>query len=477
MGRAHPALRPARRCRCRRRSAGASLACLAPSPSCVAGGSSHTRDSLDCAPTSSWSLMLPRLPTRSRAVLAASCRPALPPRHLQQAVPFSAGRKILDKEQAYNQIAAAPNDAETSSPDKLPLIKFHGVHSRHTLRGILRECTYFPDRFAADWFRNHALSRFREYKGLSSKDDRDAKLQERLQTLRRKSRQALYQLQKANEGDRKMMLKALSMAYGRVGRRRRELIASFLSVGGQSNRLEAVSDTANDRPEKGGSQQSVLLEDGQNGQDSSAAPQGVTKGSGSQSVKSQVKDFVRNLPPLLLELAESQIAASPPAISRKTPRRLGIDIPELNSWHKPMPKARVDNKLKKWYAYLLSTMQPPLPGREWRRLRDLALGVTTPELPIKRRTNLTPPPSALELVVMRGKAPESVFRKDHAHKVTPRYMSRIYAEVFSECPLMVYDSASLKWNITWGHRVLNEHQNVDKGHADAASTPNSTIPT
>jgi len=43
--------------------------------------------------------------------------------------------------------------------------------------------------------------------------------------------------------------------------------------------------------------------------------------------------------------------------------------------------------------------------------------------------------------------------------------------VFSQCPLMKYDSASDKWNVIWGHHVLNDAKLEQK--SDAAATPDA----
>ena len=136
-----------------------------------------------------------------------------------------------------------------------------------------------------------------------------------------------------------------------------------------------------------------------------------------------------------------------------------------------MPDVRVKNQLSDWYANLLSTVQPPLPDNEWDQLRALALGITRARPPIPRRKNLAPPPSVLEMVVARGKLPKNLFRKDYAHNINPRFMQRLWAEVFSQCPLMKYDSVNDKWNVIWGHRILNDSKLEQT--SDAAAIPDA----
>jgi hypothetical protein len=357
--------------------------------------------------------------------------------------------------------------SEEASQSRLPPDEFHRTASRHVLRGILRECTYLPDQFAASWIRQHALSRFRTYEARNKGRAGDEAYEKRLETVRRKSRQAMYQLQRANEGDRKMLMKALSTAYGRTGKRRRELLQPLISIKGHkveenasAEQLAAKLPDASMHPSTSARQPSTSA---------SALDRKPVKDRAIGPVKAQVRAYINDLPAQLRALVQSQITASPPTIARRNPRRLGVEIPELNTWMKPMPDVRVKNKLSDWYANLLSTVQPPLPEKEWDQLRALALGITRAQ-PLKpRRKNLTPPPSVLEMVVTRGKLPDNFFWKDYAHNINPRYMQRLWAEVFSQCSLMKYDSANDKWNVIWGHHVLNDSKLGRK--SDAAATP------
>jgi hypothetical protein len=274
-------------------------------------------------------------------------------------------------------------------------------------------------------------------------------------------------MRRANEGDRKMLLKALSMAYGRVGKRRRELLAPLLPVGSSGDDSSTVSDDV----EGGSSQTPPIARESatQSTTSTFARDKQSSKGRVDGPVKTQVKEYIASLPLELRTLVQSQITASPPTIARKNPRRLGVEIPELNTWYKPMPAVRVKNQISKWYANLLDAVQPPLPDQEWLQLRDLALGKIRAKPPIPRRAQLIPPPSVLEMTVTRGKLPAEMLRKDHAHKITPRFMRRLWADVFSQCPLMTYDSPTNSWKVTWGHHAL-QNQN-ESGGIDNAATP------
>lgn len=372
----------------------------------------------------------------------------------------SAERKPLGYTSIHTEtLSGAASDEAAES--RLPPDEFHRTASRHVLRGILRECTYLPDQFAASWIRQHAISRFRTYEFRNKAHVGDAEYQKRLETVRRKSRQAMYQLQRANEGDRKMLLKVLSMAYGRTGKRRRELLQPLLPVQQQETDREASIDKPEDLNPSAPQPTIGAEEPGKQ------RPKGRADG----PVKTQVKEYVNNLPATLRAIVQSQIAASPPAIARRNPRRLGVEIPELNSWSKQMPDVRVKNQLSVWYASLLSTVQPPLPDEEWYRLRGLATGVDRAQPLIPRRTQLTPPPSVLETVVTRGKLPDKFFRRHYAHKITPRFMQRLWAEVFSQCPLMTYDSAKDKWDVVWGHHFLHDSKTNEKSVSTTDDNP------
>lgn len=275
----------------------------------------------------------------------------------------------------------------------------------------------------------------------------------------------MYQLQRANEGDRKMLLKALSMAYGRIGKRRRELLQPLLLD--RELDLDEASSNENKSDESLDTLLSPSPSERQPATSTTRPDKQPAKKKADEPVKAKIKAYVNDLPAELRALVKSQIESSPPTIARRNPRRLGVEIPELNSWYKPMPDVRVKNKLSEWYASLLSTVQAPLPDQEWERLRDLALGVNRPQLSRPRRAKLTPPSSVLEMVVARGKLPDNLFRKDYAHHITPRFMQRLWAEVFSQSPLMSYDSASDKWNVVWGHHVLQDSKRDKKSDAPA----------
>lgn len=316
------------------------------------------------------------------------------------------------------------------------------LRSRHLLRAILRECTYLPDSIARRWSRQHALERFRTYdfKSWEHRDDADFDL--RLRSKEKEARSWLAYLKRANEGERKCLMRVLFMAYGRIGKRRHELM------------LPLLVKAAKDETSKHATDSQAIDNDWSDVEDEVPA-RGVR-------VALHTSDVLKVEPPLtppLRALLQSQIRASPPTLSRPNPRRVTGTVAALNAWLRPMPQKRVENMRQKHYAELLNRMIPPLPTDEWHRLHDLATGRAEIERMRRRRSN----PSqhmhrnpSLEAVVAFGKAPMKLLETNNGHAITPRYMRRLYAQVFSQCPLLDWDVASSSWRVTWGEEALRE---------------------
>ena len=98
-------------------------------------------------------------------------------------------------------------------------------------------------------------------------------------------------------------------------------------------------------------------------------------------------------------------------------------------------------------------------------MRDLAAGKTPVEhVPERRPTagarkgilNVQPPTEGvLALVVKYGKAPRKVFEHHRGHAITHRFMRRLYAVVFSQCPLMELNAGTKEWVVCWGEKELH----------------------
>ncbi|KAK5116595.1 hypothetical protein LTR85_009220 [Meristemomyces frigidus] len=234
------------------------------------------------------------------------------------------------------------------------------------------------------------------------------------------------------------------MAYGRTGKRRHELMLPLLSKAGREQLQESmgtigvredVSSLANDAVAGTHPHKNPTAKDVNRGQWAPYAP---------------------GLTPQLRTLLQSQIRKPPPHLTRPTLRRLQPRVEELNAWRQPMPLCRVKNQTKKWYADLLGKVHPPLPKDEWKRLRDLAAGVATEPMVRRRRALSTSKSHALELLVHFGKPDiQAAFGNRDAHQITPRFMRRMWAQVFSQCPLMDWDAERREWKVTWGQHALH----------------------
>lgn len=266
----------------------------------------------------------------------------------------------------------------------------------------------------------------------------------------REARLAINLLKRANEGEPKPLLKVLNMAYGRVGKRRHELMAPLLIRPAEED-SSAATGSPDDRL--------VYDQFGENTlQHSSEEESGKEK-----SPSSETKAI---LPPALYQLLESQRLVDPPSKTRPNPRRLRPEIPALNSKMRPMPASRVKNLTKKWYADLLDRVLPPLPADEWYQLRDLAHGHGISKQPQRRKAPqdmksiALRDDNALDMVIMGGsrRVDKRVFGNHDAHTITRRYMQRMYAIVFRQCPVMEFDTETNKWCVTWGKYALDSYR-------------------
>lgn len=296
---------------------------------------------------------------------------------------------------------------------------------RHLLRAILRECTYLPDPHARTYLRLHALARFRAYT-LPNKPL--AVLEERRHGQIKQARKALSELRRANAGELKVLTKVLHLTYGRIGKRRHELLDPLLVP----EDAATISDTS-----------SPATDD--------------------HAGNTTLPTLTTKLKALLI----SQLRSSPPEVTRAHPKTLAPKIPDKNTWERPMPQVRVKNFTKQWYAKLLSRTMPPLDTKEWDQLKDRATGKLAFEGPRKRRPQGT---SALYQRDVQGRealekelAPhtrhpedvlERVDEKTRGRNLTKRFMRKRWAAVFAQCASMDWDDAEKRWNVKWGVDVL-----------------------
>lgn len=351
--------------------------------------------------------------------------------------------------------------AEISTlPTRLSKPGFQGpawdtVHPRHLFRALLRQCTYLPDHAARRWLQDYVVLRFRKYCPRPPiPPEVTARLEHEADRkwLIKRAMKGLRFLERANDGHPVHLGKILAMTYGRLGKRRRQLVAQL---------------TLDNPPIE-----STTIHD-----------QGPVLGN-------QLKTLVT-----------SQMD-NPDKFLKGDKLSLKPRIPEINSWGRPMPLNRVRNLKLEWYAEILDIIMPPLPEEEWNRLRGLASGRISWDGPVPRRK----PASTAEEIVSGSEhaepridggrictarksddyvanthpvggqydtSPSSKARvnnlislsseslqhwkeepgrrlKTNPHDLTPRFMRRRWAEVFALCPTMAWDSVENNWIVKWG---------------------------
>ena len=300
----------------------------------------------------------------------------------------------------------------------------------HIFRALLRQCTYLPDPAARQYLHGHIVSRFRDYHPRSTLPFRSqrhksaALVQQRLPYLLRTAHRGLVFLRRANDGHMRHLGKILAMTYGRVGKRRHQLLKDLKipDVPIDQATIEKLSEPGN---------------------------QGVPHPS-----------------ERLMALVKSQVRRRLTHFSRTNTPRPKLEIPEKNSWGRPMPIKRVRNFKRRWYAETLDRIMPPLPEAEWDRLRMRASGQSSWEGPVARRkwAGGLHEEGQTHLVGERVKG-SSKGACSNPHKITSRYMRRLWAKISVQCPLMKPNAATKSgWEILWGDVQGHDTTQFGLGH-------------
>ena len=295
----------------------------------------------------------------------------------------------------------------------------HDTHSLtvlHIFRALLRQCTYLPDPAARQYMHSHIVSRFRDYhtsntlSPTSQRHKPPALVQQRLPYLLRTARRGLIFLRRANDGHMRHLGRILSMTYGRIGKRRHQLLYNL-----------KIPDVPVDQFAV-----QKLLEPG------------------NQGVPHPSKQ--------LMALVKSQAKRKASFFSRSNTPRVEPEIPKENSWGRPMPIKRVRNYKRRWYAETLDRIMPPLPEAEWEKLLMRGSGQLPWEGPVPRRKWTGGPDDEgnTHLVGEKVKGP-SRSTCSNPHRITRSYMRRLWAKISANCPLMKPASGSkLGWEVVWG---------------------------
>ncbi|KAK2745662.1 hypothetical protein FQN57_003558 [Myotisia sp. PD_48] len=282
---------------------------------------------------------------------------------------------------------------------------------RNLYRSLLRECSYLPDPIAAGYMPSLLRRNYRKY---SSKESLPP---EKIYRLHKRAKQWLSLLRRANEGYQKPLERVIYMAYGRIGKRRWDLLNPIL-----------LPHSAQD--------------------DSHVIP---------FSEEWQA-------PPQLLLLAESQckhqkVEGSSIKKIIKT-KDLSPPLDEENSWGRPIPMVRRPRIRREWYAHLIRNTLPVLPLGDWETLQSLRAG-TYPWSPPKRRklarSPLEPQSNVENYLTAEflAKGPSKghtfeIYTRGRPHIITRRFMLRIWQRVASLSPQMTWNSEKDQWDVVWG---------------------------
>lgn len=287
---------------------------------------------------------------------------------------------------------------------------------RHLLRALLRECSYLPDPVAKVYMHSHTVQRFRRYR-----DDPDPTYKNDIlwqSRIRRSALQKLSLLRRANEGYSRPLQRVLLMSYGRTGKRRRELLATFITPEVPTD-TQAVTELI---------KQPVMFEEGWE-------PPSIVV----ELLRSQLKN------PYLRQLDVRPLV-----------KTLKPMIPEENSWGRPVPDCRQRNIRKRWYHAALESLYPPLPDQDLSILQGLLSG-SIPWAPVKRRVPVggrhKSPSTYLDVrFLVEGPAKGHTFRplvNGRPHNITRRFMKRLWQRISCLVPRMMWDETAKMHRFEW----------------------------
>jgi hypothetical protein len=323
----------------------------------------------------------------------------------------------------------------------LPLI-------RHTYRSLLREANYLADTAARDYFRRYIGYRFNpfnpekldpRYWG-TNKFRNEIKV-ERVKTGLKDANSGLKTLIYANGGNLGALEQVLMRAYGRAGKRRRQLMVDLSNLRGD------------DLPQDDTALQQLI--DNQSPSEPSRSKSAPSELSSSYQMNKTMRQFVA-----------SQQASQPPESERGKIKRLVPNLPTENIWGRKLPRKREANMRKKFLADTLGKVLPPLPAHEWDRLESLAEGRMPLEQPPPRRTKVGDWPkshSGLELeasdldpadlskhFLTPVRAQKSSTTPTVLHVFEGRAVRRLYGKIWRLSAKMVQDEHTKEFTITWG---------------------------
>ncbi|KAM3086280.1 hypothetical protein ACMFMF_000233 [Clarireedia jacksonii] len=341
---------------------------------------------------------------------------------------------------------------------------------RHTYRSLLREATYLADASARNYFRGYIGHRFnpfnpekldKRYWG-TNKFRNEIKV-EKVENGLKDANIGLRTLMYANSGNLEALEKVLMRAYGRSGRRRRELLANLLRASGE------------DLP-----------------QDETALQQFIDARIAKKQGRAPVTDnSTYKMPKMMRHFVANQQANQPATSERGKIKRLSPTLPEENIWGRSLPKKRAANIEKRFLADILSRILPPLPAHEWDRLESLALGRMPLEEPPPRRIKSNDELKAYELDTVAlskrfltpSRAKKSSTTPTDHHNPDGRPLRRLYGKIWRLSAKMVRGEHTKELTITWGQDkspagagLITQPSEIDMGFFEGLDVKEGSAP-
>jgi len=327
-----------------------------------------------------------------------------------------------------------------------------------------------------------------------------------LKTVLHKAKRSILFLQRANAGEYEALLKVLKHTYGRVGKRKHELLAPLLRTDLPTKHENEGSRTGRNHVDLKGHR----LE---------GVPAPLT--SPKKNDKDDIIEFTiseRYQKLVVLVKRHTGVPTQTFKSGRPTVRSLVHKVPELNLWMRPQPRKRLASMAREWYRKLLEKLMPPLPEDEWNRLEALVIGQAQWEGPRVRRSS-----SAVKLdrlnfrdlakLTLKGgevtdkhhigsgdqwmqeptKMEEAMIDLVNHHArlgkvdtkspspsalraITPRFMRRLWLAVFMQCPKMTWDGDTNKWAVEWGYLPASSDRGRFKELTKASLSSSSETP-
>ncbi|PHH82589.1 hypothetical protein CDD82_5514 [Ophiocordyceps australis] len=318
-------------------------------------------------------------------------------------------------------------------------------------RHLLRECSYLPPA-CQPTITAAVQHRF----------DRNRVFDFRRVSHVKAGRRALRTLRSANSGDKMAMTKVISLAFGRTGFRRREIIAAFVKSEGPSN-TEALQ---------------AALTKYQDSLPDSPQPQHKRKKRHHVDNwdKSKVKDMAAS------QKKQQRLTKSTTSWPVAAYKDLALDaeVPEKTKWDQPPCASLVKAKTDSALIAMGDKAMAPLPKGEWDLLGRLSQGAQSEdEWAIPERRLAAKPLTGQDQQVVPGSLdwiahalkPAAVAEKNkkpslqrryglsdqgphapqlHSSDISPRWFKRAYNRVWQMTPAMHQDAKTLKCSFKWG---------------------------